>query len=134
MKTWEPSFTVCKLIVQSRLVVRGYHAEELLKTATFKLAGPIATLFGMTGITFRPNCIVLSRELCASKNTAWQARVVFHELVHVAQQLDLGMATFKADYIWQWICAGGSYKNLKKYGLEKEAYEWEENFARIMDL
>ena len=134
MKTWEPSFTVCKLIVQSRLVVRGYHAEELLKTATFKLAGPIATLFGMTGITFRPNCVVLSRELCGSKNTAWQARVVFHELVHVAQQLDLGLSTFMADYIWQWICAGGSYKNLKKYGLEKEAYEWEENFARIMDL
>jgi len=122
MKTWEPSKQVRDLITRSPVKIRGYYARDLLAEARFKVAGPIARLFGMTGITFRADCIVLSKEFCASNDPLWQSAVIFHELVHVAQQKDMGMLAFKGTYVWEWIRAGGSYQKMKLFGLEQEAF------------
>jgi len=131
MKTWEPSKQVRDLITRSPVLIRGYYARDLLADCTFKVAGPIASLCGMTGITFRPGCIVLSKEFCASDNPNWQA-AIFHELVHVAQQKDMGMLAFKATYVWEWIRAGGSYQKMKLFGLEQEAFAIEQSFVKGM--
>ena len=132
MKTWEPSSRTVSLITRSPVTIRTHHARYLLAEARFKVAGPIASLFGMKGITFRKDCIVLSKEFCASTNHSWQATVIFHELVHVAQQKDMGMLDFKADYFWQWIRAGGSYQKMKLFGLEQEAFAIEQSFVKGM--
>lgn len=132
MKTWVPGDAVRVRIERTPVMIRSHQPEALLETATFKRAGPVASLFGMTGITFRPNHIVLSRDLCDSADHRLQAQVVFHELVHLAQVEDEGILDFRADYIWQWIRAGGSYEKMKTFGLEKEAFELEEEFVRSL--
>ena len=122
MKTWEPSSRTVSLITRSPVTIRTHHARYLLAEARFKVAGPFASLFGMTGITFRKDCIVLDKEFCyASNKPRWQATVIYHELVHVAQQKDMGMLGFKITYAWEWISAGGSYQKMKLFGLEQEA-------------
>ena len=130
MKTWEPSSRTVSLITRSPVTIRTHHARYLLAEARFKVAGPIASLFGMKGITFRADCIVLSKEFCASNDPLWQSAVIFHELVHVAQQKDMGMLAFKATYVWEWIRAGGSYQKMKLFGLEQEAFAIEQAFVK----
>ena len=132
MKTWEPSKQVRDFITRSPVKIRGYYARDLLAEARFKIAGPVARLFGMTGITFRPSCIVVSEEFCASNDPLWQATVIFHELVHVAQQKDMGMPSFKITYFWEWLQSGGSYQKMKLFGLEQEAFAIEQAFVKGM--
>jgi len=129
MKTWYPSSKVQKMISRTPGTIRGYFPAQLLADATFKIAGPIASFFGMTGITFRKDCIVLSEEFCSSGNPGWQSAVIFHELVHVAQQKNMGMLAFKSIYVWEWIKSGFSYQKMKRIGLEKEAYDTEAAFV-----
>jgi hypothetical protein len=54
-------------------------------------------------------------------------RLLFHELVHVAQYEKLGLAEFAAKYVNGFL-TGGSYETIP---LEQNAYELDARFAEV---
>jgi len=122
MKVFTPPMTVIQKITASSVLIRHHKPIDLFNQATFRIAGPFMTLFKMGGITFHKDYIVLSKALCESDNCQWQAKIIFHELVHVAQQKDWGWSTFMSQYLWEWVSSGFSYERMKEKSIEKEAY------------
>jgi len=130
MKKWNPPKATMILLRTGPRMIRTHTIHSLLNASTFRIAGPILTLFGMGGITFHKKYIVLSKTLCNNSLPTRQAKLIFHEMVHVAQQRDMGWVKFMAQYICEWVKCGFSYKKMKKVGLELEAYTLADEFSR----
>lgn len=130
MSEWIPNDKVKALIRSTLVQIRGYKPGDLLDEAKFYRTGVITNLFGMGGITFSKSRIVMGRNVTCSTHDKWVSTIVFHELVHVAQQKDLGWFGFMATYIWEWIKCGFSYRRMKQIGIEKEAYAKQGEYSK----
>ena len=87
---------------------------ELLKMG-FE-AGSLPDFGGMAAITFVDTVV---------SHVAFTDRLLFHELVHVAQYAKLGLREFAAKYVTGFL-NGGSYEAIP---LERNAYELDARFA-----
>jgi len=125
---WHPSEEVKELVCRGA-DIRGRNVKELYEKSKFYTA---SKLFGMGGITFSKKMIIFSNKVTSSNNAYWQAELIYHELVHVAQQVTLpqGWVGFIATYTWEWVRAGFKYQNMKKSGLEEEAYRLQKIFSQ----
>ena len=118
---WTPSQDVTRYVVKHGDSIRGLTTHQLWAKSKFytkkKLAG------GMAGITFHKDKVMFS-DAVPTWEAQRQASIIYHELVHVAQQLQMpqGWIGFMTTYLWQWIRSGFSYQKMKTFGLEKEAY------------
>jgi hypothetical protein len=124
-KVWIPHGRVRDMIASSSIMIREHKPKDLYDSVTFKVHNK---LFGMKGITFSKKHVAIHREL-ATHNEYFQTVIIFHELVHVAQQSDLGWLEFMGEYFWEWVSSGFSYQNMKKIGFEKEAIDITKQFS-----
>jgi len=118
MKKWIPDNYV-KLLVFKGAPIKGFTTEELWNKSTFYNGGKN---YKMSGVTYKYNRICFSDDLINSKNLKRQASVIYHELVHVAQQLEMGWFRFMCKYLDQWRRSGFKYSKMKKHSIEGEAY------------
>ena len=131
-KIWEPDQKIWEMIHGTFVEIRGRQAGELYDKVTFKVHNE---LFGMAGITFHKDHVAIARKVTVvyphqhTEVYKYQASIIFHELVHVAQQEDLGWFNFMATYVWEWIRCGLNYGNMKKMGFEKQAIDLTKEFA-----
>jgi len=125
MSRWYPHDKVKYLVTQVGKPIRGIPTSELWDDSKFYDG---KKNFGMSGITFSRKKINFSKELIESDNHKLQASIIYHELVHVAQQKKMGWMNFMATYLGQWMRAGCRYENMMEKGLENEAYGKQEMF------
>jgi len=126
---WTPSIDVQNYVCNSPLEIRGMTTSYLWEKSKFYYG---KQMFGMSGITWSRKKIMFSTELVENGSPKSQASIIYHELVHVAQQLDWGWFKFMAKYVEEWITAGCKYENMKKSGIEREAYRRQELFDESM--
>jgi len=126
MKQWIPSDKVKNLVLRGD-PIKGFSVLELWDKSTFYNGGKN---HGMGGITYKRNRVTFSDILIRSDNAARQASIIYHELVHVAQQLDWGWWRFMFKYLDQWRRAGFNYSNMRRSSIEGEAYKLQERFNR----
>jgi len=126
MKQWIPDDKVLAYIEHGD-PIRGNTPVEWWCTVSLwtkdKLPG------GVAGITFHKDRVVFSDRVLSWDHKR-QAQLLYHELVHVAQQAAMpqGWIGFMFTYGWQWMRAGFNYNRMKKFGIEKEAYAAEYRF------
>ena len=130
-KEWVPDRKVWEMIHGTHVMIRNKMPGDLYDKVTFKVHNE---LFGMSGITFSKDHVAIARKVTVVYNNDYtkhkfQAVIVFHELVHVAQQDDWGWFGFMTTYFWEWIRAGLNYRIMKKKGIEKEAIDITKEFA-----
>ena len=125
---WYPSDKVLNYVFQGP-VIRGYTPKDLYDKCKFYVKDQ-----DMAGITWSKDNVTFSTKFSKSRNAKYQAEVVYHELVHVAQQLTMpqGWVGFMVTYGWQWVISGFSYKRMKKRGIEEEAYRMQKVFADLI--
>ena len=111
--------------------VRGYRLRDLMEKTTFKRVDALS-LLGVTGMTLHPNNVLLDDSVTNSDNYEFVSCVLAHEMVHVAQQLDWGHVRFMLQYGWEALICLFDYDRMKKIGIEKEAFAFEDQFG--MDI
>ena len=130
-KRWHPNDKVEHYVVNHGFPIRGLETKELWESSKFFSR---KKAFGMSGITFHKKRIVFSSSLTHSNNFTWQAAIIYHELVHVAQQRTFPQkwVGFMTTYLGQWIRSGFSYEKMKSFGIEKEAYALQRKFVQSL--
>jgi len=135
---FELSTFIKETIQTTGVDVRGSTPLDLLEKATFHHLSGSDPLFWLLpsdrwGMTIGTKVYVkhfafwdITGSYQAQKKAAPK---VWHELVHVAQCLDLGTIGFFADYLWEWILSGFDWR---KIDLEEEAFEYEDRFRERM--
>jgi len=112
---YEIPVKVQNYIIDYGFPVRGYGPAYLLTSTEFRMNDQEHTgmITGEHQVTFNYSFLYLP--------PTRQARMVFHELVHMAQIKDIGYIAWCVDYGIQAVYAG-SYGNMKHGGYEGEAY------------
>lgn len=125
MTRWHPDNLVKQTVIQFGMAVRGKTAEQLWDMSKFYNG---KKNFGMSGITYSRKKIVFSSNLIRSTDHNAQSSIIYHELVHVAQQADWGWFRFMMSYLGEWIASGFTYRRMKDKSIEKEAYDKQYEF------
>jgi len=123
MRKWKPEKEVPKLLHKHGFEIRGKKLLTLYYNTKFYISDAVP----MLGITLSKSKVYFDSIIlpCTYRK---QAQSIVHELTHVAQFLDMGWVKFMATYVKEWVKAGFSYRNMKHFGLEKEAYDNECRF------
>ena len=131
MEKWTPSDEVKNLVIQYGGLIRKCPAATLWGMVDFYLQDMKGQRSGLTMFLRGKETVILDI-IVPGWPIKFQAETIFHELYHVAQQLDWGWPQFCVTYAWQWLRCGFSYDRMKNMGIEKEAYDQEEFFkARL---
>ncbi len=129
LSAWEMPREVYRRVLIGNCI-RDIPPEELLGTVEIKVTDSRFLLLGRRCVAVNKGTLLVSSRKFADLNKKQQASIIYHELVHIAQQQSMGWLRFKMKYMWQWICADFSYKKMKKMGLEKEATNMQDLFSR----
>ena len=133
MKPYTPDEIAKMLVLTYGGLIRKHPVAELWNKTNFFIDDLAGTRAGITVLLKNKESIVLD-VLVPNKPLKSQAAIIFHELIHVGQQLDLGWFGFSATYAWQWMVSGFSYTKMSSRlsTLEGEAYNQEALFkARL---
>jgi len=125
---WEIPWEVKNYLVNHQPRIRGYTLHDLMRETTFRRVKWPSSL-GMSGITMHPDNVLLDDRVTDSDDHHFVACVCAHELVHVAQQLDWGHILFMLQYGVEALGCFFSYGCMKRRKIEREAYEFEEEFG-----
>lgn len=128
MDRWQPHEDVAYYLESYGRQFRGFTPLELYQMCELYKA----PWFWMAGITLHEDLILFDDDVYDSPNKFFQALVVHHELVHVAQQKTMpqGVIGFYATYVWQWVTSGFSYKTMRDKGIEAEATRETDRFRQ----
>jgi hypothetical protein len=119
MERWRPHEEIDDFIRAYGYEFRGFVPIELYRQCELYKA----PWFWLAGITLHEDLILFDDDVYDSQNRWYQAQVIYHELVHVAQQKTMpqGLPGFFVTYGFEWVRAGFSYERMKEFGIEAEA-------------
>jgi len=130
MDRWYPDERIREYLDKYGHEFRGFMPVELYDEVEFYKV----TWFWHLGITFHEDLILIDDSVYDSSNRYFQALLIHHELVHVAQQKTMpqGSVGFYVTYVMEWVRSGFNYKKMRKIGIEAEAIRETDEFKDVL--
>jgi len=129
LEPWEgPHEEALEWVIMNGEPIREMTVESLLDDANWYFVGPLGPF---NECTLHPDLILTGSKM-NTHSPKTEAEIIYHVLVHVAQHRTMGWhgMEYYGHWIWDFITAGFNYKDMKKKGIEGEAYDLQADFKR----